>query len=243
MTRLWDKSVSQRQSTRAVCDRRPVPKADLALLGEGVAIPGIKLVLITDRAEISKVRDLVVTGNNDQMIDSAFMSELKRWLRFNPRSAMDSGDGLFSAASGNPTLPTVLGSLAFDHVFNAASESDKYARQIDSSAGIAVFVGDEENRNHWIRVGRACQHFALIATSLGLKLGFINQPVEVARLRPELARLIGEAKRPDIVLRFGYGPTLPYSPRNCRCFAPIIACRPNVGPEQRRHRESYPSEI
>jgi hypothetical protein len=63
-------------------------------------------------------------------------------------------------------------------------------------------------------VGQACQRFALQATALGLKHAFINQPVEVPSLRPELASLIGlPGRRPDIVMRFGYGPTLPYAPR------------------------------
>ena len=62
--------------------------------------------------------------------------------------------------------------------------------------------------------GRACQRFALQATALGLKHAFINQPVEVASLRPEMATLVGlPARRPDIVMRFGYGPALPFSAR------------------------------
>jgi hypothetical protein len=77
-----------------------------------------------------------------------------------------------------------------------------------------IFLAEHEDKAHWIAVGRACQRFALAATSLGLRHAFINQPVEVARLRPELAALVGESgKRPDIVVRFGYGPALPFSPR------------------------------
>jgi hypothetical protein len=110
-------------------------------------------------------------------------------------------------------LPTILGNIAVDRLMSVRSEGVKCARQIDSSAGIAIFVGDEENREHWIRVGQACQRFALTATMLGLKVAFINQPVEVPRRRAELATLIGTTKRPDLVLRFGYGPTLPYSLR------------------------------
>jgi hypothetical protein len=65
-----------------------------------------------------------------------------------------------------------------------------------------------------VQVGRACQRFALQATALGLKHAFVNQPVEVPALRPELAALAGAGdKRPDIVMRFGYGPELPKSPR------------------------------
>jgi hypothetical protein len=206
-------AVTRRQSTRAEYDGRAVPSADLAMLQSAAAIPGSNLMLITDRAEIGKVRDLVVAGNDDQMADPAFMSELKQWLRFNPESAMASGDGLFAATTGNPSLPTPLGRFAFDRLFDAKSEGDTYARQIDSSGGIAIFIGDAEDRAHWIRVGQACQRFSLAATSLGLKLAFINQPVEVVRLRPELAGLIGTTKRPDLVLRFGYGPTRPYSLR------------------------------
>jgi hypothetical protein len=65
-----------------------------------------------------------------------------------------------------------------------------------------------------ILAGRACQRFALQATALGLKHAFINQPVEVASLRPEMATLVGlPGRRPDIVMRFGYGPALPFSAR------------------------------
>ncbi len=206
-------AIAKRQSTRADYDGRAVSAADLAKLETAGAEPGINFVIVTAREEMARIGELVIAGNSAQMADTAFMRELEQWVRFNPRSAMAMGDGLFSAASGNPSLPTALGRIAFDHVINAASENDRYARQIASSAGLAIFIGDEATSAHWIKVGQACQRFALEATRLGLKLAYINQPVEVASLRPELARLIGTTKRPDIVLRFGYGPTLPYAPR------------------------------
>ncbi|MCA1408418.1 nitroreductase family protein [Ensifer sp. IC3342] len=207
-------AIPRRQSTRAVYDGRSPPAADIETLRQAAETPGVRVVLLTDQARMNKVRDLVVAGNDAQMADAAFMAELKQWLRFSPNGAMASGDGLFSAASGNPVLPEFLGGPAFDLFFTAASENDKYARQIDSSAGIAIFLAEREDKAHWIAVGRACQRFALAATALGLKHAFVNQPVEVAHLRPELATLIGEGgSRPDIVMRFGYGPTLAFSPR------------------------------
>ena len=61
--------------------------------------------------------------------------------------------------------------------------------------------------------GRAAiQRFAPQTTALGLEHVFISQPVEVARLQPELANLIGRSgRRPDLVMRFGYGLSLPHS--------------------------------
>jgi hypothetical protein len=177
-------------------------------------MPGVDLVLISDRPRMNRVRDLVVAGNTTQLADPAFMSELRSWLRFSPRYALKTGDGLFAASSGNPALPEWLGPLMFDLVFKPHTENDKYARHIASSAGVAVFVAQQDDPEHWILVGRACQRFALAATSLGLKHAFINQPVEVAGLRSELADLVGmPGRRPDIVMRFGYGPELPFSQR------------------------------
>ena len=156
----------------------------------------------------------MIDGNSAQMADPAFIRELTTWLRFSPRQAMETGDGLFSATSGNPVLPAWLGPLLLGFVFKADAENDKYARQIASSAGIAVFVAEKDDPEHWVLAGRACQRFALQATALGLKHAFVNQPVEVASLRPDLAALVGmPGRRPDIVMRFGHGPALPYSAR------------------------------
>lgn len=210
---LFD-AIPKRQSTRADYDGKPVSASDLQTLAAAAAVPGVDLVLITDRARIDLLRDLVVAGNSAQMADSAFVQELKMWLRFSPRQAIETGDGLFSASSGNPTLPAWLGPSVFDWVFKADAENDKYARQLASSAGVAVFVSQKDDREHWVLAGRACQRFALQATALGLKHAFVNQPVEIAKLRPELASLVGlPGRRPDLVMRFGYGPTLPYSAR------------------------------
>jgi nitroreductase len=210
---LFD-AIRRRQSTRADYDGRAVAAVDLQTLANAARTPGVDLVLITDRPQMDRVRDLVVAGNSTQLADPAFMRELRSWIRFSPHQAMTTGDGLFGAASGNPALPDWLGPFLFAMVFKADTDNDKYARQIQSSAGLAVFVSEREDKEHWVRTGHACQRFALQATALGMKLAFVNQPVEVARLRPELAALVGmPGRRPDIMMRFGYGPTLPFSAR------------------------------
>ncbi|WP_353230525.1 Tat pathway signal protein [Novosphingobium sp.] len=210
---LFD-AIPKRQSTRTDYDGRAVGTAELDMLARAAAVPGVDLVLLTDRIRIGHLRDLMVAGNSAQMADAAFVRELKTWLRFNPRRALQTGDGLYSVASGSPALPDRIGPPAFDWLATPASQNRAYARQIDSSAGIAVFLGAAADPEHWVAVGQSCQRFALQATALGLKHAFINQPVEVPGLRPELAALVGApGRRPDIVMRFGYGPTMPWSPR------------------------------
>lgn len=212
-TALCD-AIPRRQSTRGAYDGSPVDLGELTMLQQAAAMPGVDLVLMTDCRRIDAVRDLVLAGNAAQMDDPAFVAELREWLRFSPHTALATGDGLFSALSGNPALPDWLGPTVFDWTFTTKTENDKYAARIASLAGLAVFAAARDDPEHWVLVGRACQRFALQATALGLKHAFQNQPVEVAGLRPALAALAGlPGRRPDLVMRFGRGPDAPYSAR------------------------------
>jgi hypothetical protein len=102
----------------------------------------------------------------------------------------------------------------FDRFVTKPRENEKIARHVRSSAGLVVFVGADNNKEHWMQAGRACQRFALAATTLGVRHAFLNQPVEVSAVRRQFASLLGlGTRRPDLVVRFGYGPEMPRSLR------------------------------
>jgi hypothetical protein len=210
---LFD-AIPHRQSTRSDYDGSTVSASDLALLAAASAVPGVDLVLVTQREQMALIGDLIIAGNTVQIGDPAFVAELMQWLRFSPAKALRTGDGLFSVASGNPALPEWLGPWLFNGLFTEKAETAKYAAQIASSTGIAVFAGAQADPEHWVQVGRSCQRFSLQATALGLKCAYVNQPVEVPGLRADLAALVGlPGRRPDIVMRFGRAAVLPFSAR------------------------------
>lgn len=207
-------AIGARQSTRAKYDGRPVSSEALRLLETAGREPGTSMLIMTDRSRISNVADYVLQGNSAQMRDRAFMDELKSWLRFSEADAVARMDGLFSRSSGNPAIPAWLARPLLKMLFTEAGENKKYREHIESSAGVAVFVSEADDRAHWMAAGRACQRFGLQATALGLKYAFINQPVEVPALRSQFASFLGiGGRRADIVLRFGTGPELPRSLR------------------------------
>lgn len=207
-------AIPRRQSTRAAYDGKPAASEALRLLEQAGTGAGVSVVLITDRSKIANIIDYVVEGNSAQMRDKAFMAELRAWMRFNEAHAVASMDGLFARSSGNPALPAWLARLLLPLVFTESGENDKYRAHIQSSAGVAVFVSDRNDKVHWIEAGRACQRFTLQATALGLKHAFVNQPIEVPRLRQQLASYLGTgARMPDLAVRFGAGPELPRSLR------------------------------
>jgi Nitroreductase family len=208
------KAIPHRQSTRALYDGAAVPGEKLAGLEKAGTGVGVEVILITDRSKMNAIADYVIEGNSAQMRDPAFMNELKQWIRFNDSDAVAAMDGLSAASSGNPQLPAWLARPLLPLVLTERGENQKYRAQIQSSAGVAIFVAGRSDRQHWVEAGRACQRFALQATAFGLKQAFINQPVEVPHLRRQLASFLGLGeRRPDLVVRFGAGPDLPKSLR------------------------------
>jgi len=207
-------AIAARQSTRADYDGKPLSSHELGLLQAAGTSDGVRVVMLTERSVIERTLEYIVQSNTAQMADPAFVRELRDWIRFSASEAARAGDGLYSASSGNPSIPSWVGNLAFRWVFTPDGENDKYARQVRSSAGLAVFVGAVEDKAHWVDVGRSYERFALQATALGIRTAFLNQPVEVAAIRPQFASAIGLAgQRPDLVVRFGRGPLLPVSLR------------------------------
>jgi hypothetical protein len=214
---LLFEAIPRRQSARVEYDGRPLSSQELDAL-ETAAAQGhssqVDVAILSGADRLEPILELIVEGNTAQIADEAFTRELKDWIRFGEAEALRKRDGLFTRTTGNPVVPRWIGSLFFDLAFRASGENDKIARQLRSSAGVAVFTGGGAEPAHWIDVGRSSQRFALQATALDVRTAFLNQPVEVARLRPELAGLLGlGARRPDLVVRFGRGPGMPRSLR------------------------------
>jgi hypothetical protein len=210
---LFD-AISSRQCTRGVYDGKSLANTELGLLERAGNGPGVRMLLLTERSAMDAVLDHVVQANTAQMADPAFVKELKTWIRFNGAEAIAQRDGLYSACTGNPNLPTWLGQLIFGMVYKPKAENDKLAHQIRSSAGIAVFAGKAADKANWVAVGRCYERFALQATALGIRNAMLNQPVEVLSRRAPFATAMGLGDlRPDLVLRFGHGQLMPASLR------------------------------
>jgi hypothetical protein len=217
-------AIPHRQCTRTVYDGRPLDPTELELLRVAGTGNGVRVVILTEPVALEAVLDFVVQGNTAQFQNPDFLSELKTWIRFNELEATKTGDGLWGRSMGSPPIPRWLANLLTGFLFRASTENDKAQRQIRSSAGIAIFASQVNDKRHWIEAGRCYERFALQATALGIRNAFINQPVEEAAVRPlfwtKVLDLVGEENkdlarfsRPDLVLRFGRGAEMPRSLR------------------------------
>lgn len=207
-------AIPSRQCCRAEYDGGTLSATQQGLLEQAGRGSGVSLLLLTSEQQKQQVADFVAEGNSAQFIDSRWVAELKSWVRFNGREALQNGDGLYGPVMGNPEVPRWVGALSMRLSFSAGRQNRKDARHIRSSAAIAVFVSDADDRQHWIEAGRCFERFALQAAALELRTAFINQPVEVPALRPQFAAFLAIGhRRPDLVVRVGRGPEMPRSMR------------------------------
>ncbi len=210
---LYD-AIPVRQTTRSVYDGRAIPVEHLKQLESAAKIDGVSVILIADDTRRSGIEEQAIDANSTQLRDKAFVAELKKWIRFNPGQALAARDGLFTACSGHKSVPTALGETLFAKLIDQETENRTLSSQIRSSPVFAVFTGNRADKDHWIRVGRSFQRFALMATSLGIRHAYVNQPIEVSAARDRFAIWLGIAgQRPDLIIRLGYANPMPMSLR------------------------------
>lgn len=204
--------IPSRQTTRSEYDGKPIPPAHLKVLEEAAAGRGVEAKLVADNAQRSLLEALILDANAAQVGSPEFRRELKQWLRFNEAHAKARGDGLFSACSGNPEVPDWLGKILFDWFYTVASANETLAGQLKSSSGYLLLHSSRDDSRQWIEVGRSAQRLALQITALGMKMAFVNQPLEVESFRPRLLSALNlSGRHPDLLIRYGYGRVMPSS--------------------------------
>lgn len=208
-------AIPRRQCTKLPYDGRTIGSQERGLLERAGAGDGVRVVMIDDPRTREAVIEYVREGDVAQLSDRAFRKELVAWLRFNDASAIMTGDGLSGRTAGQPSIPDWLASLVIGFVLTGRGQARTDERNIRSSALIAAFVADRDDLEAWIETGRSYERFALQATALNIRTAFINQPIEVRRLRPQLHGLLGlkEGETALLMLRVGHGPQAPFSLR------------------------------
>ncbi|MFD7708320.1 Acg family FMN-binding oxidoreductase [Streptomyces sp. NPDC059785] len=88
------------------------------------------------------------------------------------------------------------------------------ARPFERWPSLAVLSTAHDRRADWLRAGQALERVLLVATAHGLRASLLHQALEWSDLRARIARESGDWRtHAQMVLRFGYGPQGPPSPR------------------------------
>jgi hypothetical protein len=195
--------IERRRTYRKRFSQTRVSSAAIEYLVEAAGREGAWLRPILREEDRRTVSGLVAEGDALQWANPTWRRELAAWMR--PRRR---GDGL--------TVPRLAGPFAqfVVRTFDVGSRVGARDRKpADESPLLAVLGTERDEPRDWLSAGQALQRVLLTACKLGLQASYLNQPVQVAALRPRHRDLTGRGF-PQIVLRLGYPPSeIAASPR------------------------------
>lgn len=194
--------VQRRTYRRAFADR-PVA-AEVRQAVEQAALSEGATLITLDHAQKDQAAELVAAGDRQQWDDPRWRRELAMWMH--PRRQ---GDGLTIPALAAPLAQAVV--RTFDLGDGVAAKDQQLA---SGSPWLTLLLTEADDVQAWLTAGQALQRALLTGCRLGLQASYLNQPIQVETLRPQLQALVGTAASPQLLLRWGY-PTevLPASPR------------------------------
>jgi nitroreductase len=184
--------IPRRRTHRRGFDDTPIPEQVIASLSDAVAIEGASLhrMVGDDLAELGA---LVAEGDRIQFADRRWRRELACWMH--PRR---NGDGLTVALAALPVARLVVSA------FNLGSSTAARDGELVATSPLTIVVAtDGDTTRHWLRAGQALQRLLLTASRLGLQASYMNQPCQVAELRPRLQALVPTRDFSQLILRLG----------------------------------------
>ncbi len=162
-------------------------------LVEAAKREGGRLVpLVAEEARQQAAR-LVAEGDAAQWANPSWRRELAAWMH--PRRR---GDGFSIPALAVPVAQIVV--RTFDMGGGVGAKDRQLA---EASPLLAVLSTETDHPRDWLVVGQALQRILLVGCKHGLQASYLNQPVQVASLRPRLQNLV-RAGFPQSLLRIGY---------------------------------------
>lgn len=201
LARLYP-AIADRRTYRKAFALRNVPEVVIAELRSSANAEGAWLQVI-DEANRQETAKLVAEGDAVQWADPGWRRELAQWIH--PRSR---GDGLTVPGPVAPVARAVV--RAFNMGRSVGAKDSKLAKE---SPVLAVLGTDREDTGAWLEAGQALERVLLTACLHGLQGSFLNQPVQVAKLRLRLKQLTRRGGFPQILMRLGYPtediPTVP----------------------------------
>jgi hypothetical protein len=187
-------SIPKRRTYRKPFRAEAVPAPTLDALRAAASAEGAWLEVVAPEETRQRIAALVAEGDAMQWSDPGWRRELAAWMH--PRRR---GDGL--------TVPGILAPIARVAVraFDMGKGIGAKDRQLAEASPVLAVLGTAgDDVGDWLTAGQALERLLLSARSAGLQASYLNQPIQVASLRPRLQALMRQPGFPQLVLRLGF---------------------------------------
>jgi hypothetical protein len=198
-------AIAARRTNRYPFADRRVPQSVLAEVIEAVDLEHAVLRVYDDAAEVDRVVGLIRAAELDATLTlPAAASERADWV-----GRRREGEGIPADSLG----PRPVSIRAPHRDLAPGADPERERVPFETTPTIAVLSTMHDQRADWVRAGMALERALLVLTRAGVSASFMNQPVELPDVRWLLRSPLTGVGQAQMVLRIGYGPPVPLTPR------------------------------
>ncbi|MFJ3921774.1 Acg family FMN-binding oxidoreductase [Streptomyces sp. NPDC090022] len=202
-------ALGRRHTSRDPFSDEPVPEALLDGLKAAARMEGCRLVVPGDW-HVETVLGLVRDAEHREETDPLVRAETAAWTAPVRGATGPRGDGIPAAAfgprsSGGPSPVRDFG--------RSRNLPDRGWAVFEKRPQLALLGTAGDTRADWLRAGQALERVLLQATADGLSTSMTSQPLEWRELRWTVRDPAEAMGHVQMVIRLGYGPQGPTTPR------------------------------
>jgi nitroreductase len=143
---------------------------------------------------------LVLDAERAQQSDPDFRAEVDRWVG---ASVVERGSGIPLASVGTVAIAGKVAEFKQRDFTIGRGGAAPSAGRPEAYPGVAALCTMTDQRADWLRAGQAMHRVLLAASADGYAASFLNQPLEIFRLRSQVRRELRLRGYPQVVLRLG----------------------------------------
>ncbi|MFF7728780.1 Acg family FMN-binding oxidoreductase [Streptomyces sp. NPDC008001] len=207
--RLLEPAVRQRHTSRYPFAEEAIPENVRTALIDAAQQEGAVLSF-PESWQARWMEELAEEAEARNLTDRGSEQDLARWTRIGADGADTATDGVPEYAFG----PRKHGGRAPMRDFSGGQPvADRGTTPFEGTPHLAVVSTDDDQPVQWLRAGQAMERVLLLATLQGLATSFSTQALEWPDLRWPLRDPVTGTGCVQMILRLGYGPQGPATPR------------------------------
>ncbi|MEU3243950.1 nitroreductase [Streptomyces sp. NPDC006875] len=202
-------AIRRRHSSRLPFRDEEIPAAVRRRLYDAAGAEGAQL-LFPGGWHVQTILDLVRDAEGREAVDPDIRGETVQWTRTEPSAVAGAADGIPGDAFGPRQRGT---SVPVRDFAVGRPMTERGCAPFEKHPNIALLGTAHDEPADWLCAGQALERVLLRATADGLAASVTSQPLEWPEIRWTVRDPVSSMAHVQMVIRLGYGPESPASPR------------------------------
>ncbi|MDY6897181.1 MAG: nitroreductase [Cyanobacteriota bacterium] len=211
--KLLFSAIPKRHTNRQTYQWWDAPQSLLRWLQSDAEQEGAWLHIVKKGTVRHQVAELVVQAEHQLMADPNYRKELANWIRPANNITHDGIPGYAQGIDEHFDFTTPLFALVLRTFDLGDSVAERSRKLVEESPAIVVLGTKNDTYSNWLATGQALERILLRGQAVGLCSSFLNQPIQIPKLRSKLSKVLSQSGSPQIILRLGFCKEVKPTPR------------------------------